>query len=175
MIKNHLINIDDDYFESNNNDGEIIVQKLLSIWKNDPINTLKTLMKRIENSVIELDNGDQKLLNQYFTKSVKGEKTSAEVVVTNDKNQPLPDGKEVVSDDNSSNKSYDSDEEKEKKEKEELIYLHKDVLPFIIPLSCILNIKNQNRDLFEMIEIISSNKELLDIFNDTTGVVKLNF
>ncbi len=168
MIKNHLINIDDDYFESKNKDGEIIVQKLLSIWKNDPINTLKTLMKKIENSVIELDNSDQKLLNQFFTKSVKGEKTQAEVIVTNDQEQTLPNGKEVISDTSSIDSDKEDKEEKEKKE--ELIYLHKDVLPFIIPLSCILNIKNKNRDLFEMIEIIGNNEELLEIFNDTTFI-----
>ena len=63
-IENNLINIDSDLFigkEKQNKYGAKLVTKLLDIWKSDPINHHKRLLKKIENLVIELDGGDQKL------------------------------------------------------------------------------------------------------------------
>ena len=53
----NLINIDNDLFECKKNKSEI-VNKLLKIWKSDPVNNLKTLLKKIENEVIELESSD---------------------------------------------------------------------------------------------------------------------
>lgn len=42
----------------------------------------------------------------------------------------------------------------------------KDVLPYVIPLTCILTIKNKNKDFINMLNDIKENKELLEIFDD---------
>ena len=42
----------------------------------------------------------------------------------------------------------------------------KDVLPYVIPLTCILTIKNSNMDFVKMLNDIKENPELLDTFND---------
>ena len=64
-----------------------------------------------------------------------------------------------------------SEEEKdeliEDKPKEEIkISFTKDVLPYAIPLTCILTIKNKNKDFIQMLNDIKENNELLEIFDD---------
>lgn len=46
------------------------------------------------------------------------------------------------------------------------ISLTKNVLPFIIPFVCMLTIKDTNSDFIEMLNVISKDIELLEIFND---------
>ena len=42
----------------------------------------------------------------------------------------------------------------------------KDVLPYVIPLTCILTIKNKNKDFINMLNNIKESNELLEIFDD---------
>lgn len=59
LVENNLINIDNDLFQGKENKTKL-VEKLLHIWKADPIHNLKILLKKIENNIIELDTKDQK-------------------------------------------------------------------------------------------------------------------
>lgn len=52
LVENNLINIDSDLFENKTNKSKLI-EKLLHIWKSDPINNLKTLLRKIEENVID--------------------------------------------------------------------------------------------------------------------------
>jgi hypothetical protein len=54
LVENNLINIDSDLFQGKENKTKL-VEKLLHIWKADPIHNLKILLKRIEDG-----NGDYK-------------------------------------------------------------------------------------------------------------------
>lgn len=65
IIDNNLINIDNDLFNNKQNKTDI-VNKLLNIWKSDPINNLKTLLRKIENNVIDIESKDQIILNKYL-------------------------------------------------------------------------------------------------------------
>lgn len=78
LVENNLINIDSDLFQSKENKTEL-VEKLMNIWKTDPINNLKTLLRKLEENVIELDTKDQKMLNQHFTTSIEDEKINVKV------------------------------------------------------------------------------------------------
>lgn len=78
LIENNLINIDSDLF-SNKESKNKLIEKLLQIWKADPINNLKTILKKIEENIIKLETQDQKILNQYFTNSHKDEKVNIKV------------------------------------------------------------------------------------------------
>lgn len=44
MVENNLINIDSDLFQSKENKTQL-VEKLMNIWKTDPINNLKILLR----------------------------------------------------------------------------------------------------------------------------------
>jgi site-specific DNA-methyltransferase (adenine-specific) len=167
LITNRLINIDVDMMLNKKINSDMIIKKLMDIWKEDPINSFRTLLKKLDNDYEEFDNSTQKLINKTFTKSLKDDKVTIELKLKDedDEIQDLPSGKEKVKDEND-----DSDnEENTSKDKEEKI-LHisftKDVLPYIIPLTCILTIKNSNMDFVKMLNDIKDNPELLDTFDD---------
>jgi hypothetical protein len=53
LVENNLINIDADLFQEKENKTKL-VEKLLQIWKSDPVNNLKILLKRIEENNIDV-------------------------------------------------------------------------------------------------------------------------
>jgi len=167
LIKNHLINIDVDMMENKKINSDMIVKKLMDIWKEDPINSFRTLLRKLDNDYEEFDNSTQKLINKIFTKSLKDDKVSLELKLKDedDEIQDLPTGKEKVKNESdyeqSNNESYDEEEKEETH-----ISFTKDVLPYVIPLTCILTIKNSNMDFVKMLNDIKENPELLDTFDD---------
>jgi len=171
LIENHLINIDVDMMEQKKLNSDAIVSKLMEIWKSDPINSFKSLLRNLDNDYVEFDTSTQKIINKSFTSSLKDDKvnTIIEIKDEDDELQELPSGKEKFKDDskdNNTEKSESGDEE-EKSEKEEIrISFTKDVLPYVIPLTCILTIKNANKDFVKMLNDIQENPELLDMFDD---------
>uniref|UniRef100_A0A6C0H8F7 Helicase ATP-binding domain-containing protein n=1 Tax=viral metagenome TaxID=1070528 RepID=A0A6C0H8F7_9ZZZZ len=195
LIENHLINIDIDMMQSKKINSDNIVKKLMDIWKGDPINSFKNLLKNLDNDYIIFDNPTQKLLNASFTNSLKDNKVDSTIALKDedDELQELPSGKEKIIDnevdsiielkyeneelqelssskekikdssENDDNSSQDNDEEK----KEEIkISFTKDVLPYVIPLTCILTIENKNKDFINMLNDIKESNELLEIFDD---------
>ena len=172
LINNHLINIDVDMIFNKKANSDIIIKKLMDIWKEDPINSFRTLLRNLDNDYEEFDNPTQKLINKTFTKSIKNDKIGLDVILkdSDDELQPLPSGIEKVVDEIQDMEKDDSnendDETKDEKEKETQISFTKDVLPYIIPLTCLLTIKNYNMDFVKMLNDIKENPELLDTFDD---------
>ena len=169
MIENHLINIDVDMLEQKKLNSDAIVSKLMDIWKYDPIHSFKSLLRNLDNDYIEFDTLTQKMINKLFISSVKDDKVNAIIEFKDDGDelQELPSGKEKVRDDESEN----SKSGEEKPEKEEIkISFTKDVLPYVIPLTCILTVNNANKDFVKMLNDIKENPELLDIFDDMCSI-----
>jgi hypothetical protein len=160
LIKRHLINIDMDMLDNKKIDADVIIKKLMKIWKNDPINSFKTLLRNLDNDYEKFDNSTQKLINNSFTKNIKDNKISIDVVFKDEEDeiQELSKGKEIIKD-----KKTDK---KDKKIEEINISFTKDVLPFIIPLTCILTIKQSNTDFVKMLNCIKDNPDLLEIFDE---------
>jgi hypothetical protein len=162
VIENNMINIDPDMFVTNKINSDILIKKLMDIWKNDPVNNFRTLLRNLDNDYIDFDNNTQKLINKLFTKSNDTIKATLQF---NDEEQELQSGQTV-------NKVLDDTETENnkivKKDEEEIINISftKDILPYIIPLTCILTIKDNNKDFVKMLEYIKENPELIDIFND---------
>lgn len=172
LAENNLINIDSDLFQNKENKTKLI-EKLLHIWKSDPINNLKTLLRKIEENIIDLETKDQKLINQYFTSSINDDKVNIKVQFDEDNVEPLQTGKEITKQekDNGDDSSIiDKDEDETEKDDIQNISLTKDVLPFIIPLSCILTIKDNKYDFTEILNTIKENPILLEVFNDQSFV-----
>ena len=173
LISNHLINIDVDMMLNKKLNSDMIVKKLMDIWKEDPINSFKTLLRKLDNDYEEFDSSTQKMINKTFTKSIKDNKINLELKLKDedDEIQVLPTGKEKVKNDcecdnESDNESLNECDEKEEEKKETQISFTKDVLPYVIPLTCILTVKNSNMDFVRMLNDIKENPELLDTFND---------
>ena len=170
LIDNNLINIDVDLMETKKINSDDIVKDLMDIWKSDPINSIKSLLRNLINDYENYDNHIQKKLNSIFTKSLNGETNiPAKLHLVSDDEDiqdEIPSGQEkknknIIDDDNS-----DIEEKKKKQEEDIIISFTKDVLPYIIPLTCILTIKNTNTDFVKMLNDIKDNKELLEIFDD---------
>jgi hypothetical protein len=169
LIKNHLINIDVDMMENKKINSDMIVKKLMDIWKEDPINSFRTLLRKLDNDYEEFDNSTQKLINKTFTKCLKNDKISLELKLKDedDELQDLPTGKEIIKNNSDNDNEYTDNESSDDEEKQETqISFTKDVLQYVIPLTCILTIKNTNMDFVRMLNDIKENPELLDIFND---------
>lgn len=166
LIKNHLINIDVDMMKNKKIDADAIVKKLMNIWKEDPINNFRTLLRKLDNDYEEFDSSTQKLINKTFTKNLKDEKINLELKFKDedDEIQDLPSGKEKFK--NESDSVVNNEEIVEEEKKETQISFTKDVLPYIIPLTCILTIKNKNMDFVTMLNDIKENPELLETFDD---------
>lgn len=167
LIKNHLINIDIDMMLNKKINSDMIVKKLMDIWKEDPINSFRALLRKLDNDYEEFDNSTQKLINKTFTKSLKDDKVNLELKLKDedDKIQDLPTGKEKVKNDSDNEHSKNESSEEEEKEETQISFT-KDVLQYVIPLTCILTIKNSNMDFVKMLNDIKENPELLDTFDD---------
>jgi len=175
LIENHLINIDSDYLISNKINSDKIIMKLLETWKSDPINNIHVLLKQIEDDIIEMNNDDQKALNHYFTKSIKEDKINIHIDLKNNNDilQNTKNGKEKIKVNNDTDTTDDDDDDNDDDAniiKDEKISLTKDILPFVIPFACMLTLKDNNNDFIEMLNLISNDIELLEIFNDQSFI-----
>lgn len=167
LVENNLINIDSDLFQGKENKTKL-VEKLLHIWKADPIHNLKILLKKIEEIIIDMDTKDQKMMNQYFTSSIGDEKVNVKVQFDEEGEEALPTGKETIKQD--TNEVGDKDTEDTEDNKDIDVSLTKDVLPFIIPLICILTMNTEHKDILEMLNVIKTSPTLLSVFQDQSFI-----
>ena len=165
LVENNLINIDIDLFREKENKTNLI-EKLLRIWKTDPINNLKRLLNKIEESIIEMDTKDQKMMNHYFTSSVGNAKVNVKVQFDEESEEPLPTGKEITKQEGGDHEEKEDENNKNNKD----ISLTKDVLPFIIPLVCILTMNTDHKDILEMLNVIKLNPSLIEVFKDQSFI-----
>jgi hypothetical protein len=63
-------------------------------------------------------------------------------------------------------RNNDVNKEEDEKDKMVDISLTKDILPFIIPLICILTINTDHTDVLEMLKLIKDDSELIKVFED---------
>ena len=117
LVDYHLINIDVDMFDNKKLNTDTLITKLMNIWKDNPINNLRVLLKNLDNEYLDFDNDTQKLLNKSFTSMTKGDNMTLELKDENDELQSLKSGKEKSSDKEISDKS---DMEKELDEMEKM-------------------------------------------------------
>ena len=170
LVENNLINIDSDLFQGKENKTKL-VEQLLHIWKADPVHNLKRLLQKIEEEVIDTDTKDQQTINQYFTSSVGDEKVNVKLKFDEESEEALPTGKETIKQD--FNEVSDDNEAEEKNDEintDVNISLTKDVLPFIIPLICILTMNTEHKDILEMLNVIKYNPALLSVFQDQSFI-----
>ena len=170
IVQYHLINIDIDMMLNKEINADVVIEKLMEIWKEDPINNFRMLLKNLDNDFENFDNPTQKLLNQTFTKTFGNGKLKLDITLKDDgdKIQDLPSGKEIIYDEMRGDEAK-GDETKggnEVDEKKLCISFTKDVLPYVIPLTCVLTMRTSSMNFIKMLSEIKENRELLDIFDD---------
>ena len=168
IVKSNLIHIDEDMFGTKECERKGVAERLMTVWTEDPYNRLKSILRRLENQVIQLNETDQKILNRMFMKAHVGDKVNVQVRLNPKNGQTMPSGQERKK---SGGKKKTEDESEDEDEDEQIyISLAKDVLPFILPLTCLLTIKDNSNDFVEMLTTIVNNEELLEVFNDQTFI-----
>ena len=126
LIENHLINIDVDMMLNKKLNSDIIIKKLMDIWKDDPINSFQILLRNLDNDYMKFDNPIQKLINKTFIIISKNDKITASLLFKyeNDDIQELLSGKHIYIDSNNdSNKDLNKESNDDiKKEKKNIFY-----------------------------------------------------
>ena len=61
----------------------------------------------------------------------------------------------------------DTEDTDDDKDTDKNISLTKDVLPFVIPLICILTMNTEHKDILEMLNVIKTSPELLEVYFKT--------
>ncbi len=168
IVENNLINIDSDFFESKENKTKL-VEKLVNIWKANPINNCERCLRKMRNNNINLDPKDQQKLNENFTKSYGDEIANIKIKFDEESNDPLSNGKEIIIEGESDDKSKEKVDDKQNTQNED-ISLTKDILPYTSMLILVLTLGTKEGDIFKMVNIVKLNPLLLDIFNDQTFI-----
>jgi len=177
IVNNELMRIDPDMFDTKRNKSKII-DRLIEIWRADPVNNLKTLLRKIERNVIELEEMDQSTINRIFMESmISDAPTRSKIKMDSDTDQITHSGQTIQVDDtdsdidtDDSNSDAESDDTDDHRYIQTDISFTKDVLPYIIMLSCILTIDDNTKDFLEILRTIKANKMLMAVFEDQTMI-----
>ncbi len=158
IITDNLINIDVDWFDNYQQSQTRIIAKLIELWNQDPVNSFSYLKTRLTFD-LSIDKVDQDQINQLFQSHTTDKLSSKSVKISED-NQKLPSGSNLVSEDIKGEIKKDTS----------IITIipisfTKDVLPYAIPLICLLDIRNETLNLVSMIKNIQNQPDLLNIFN----------
>jgi len=178
IIENNLIHLDEDIFESKENKG-ILINKLLDIWKNNPLNETQKLMKKIHNLVVKIDDIDQKYLNGSFF-SLGNNLDEIFIKFDEENFQIIPNGHHKTSvlnlnnlnriDDDNIDNNIDNNNTLEflddsMKNKNDNISFVEDILPLIIPLVRFMNSENNLCNFFDMLLFVYNSYELKEVMN----------
>jgi len=174
MINNNLINIDPDYFETYHFDGEQSIKNLEEIWNKNPVNQLRIFKKQIEEEYNNIDLimnkelmkilEELKITDDKTKKSIENEQNKITEELIKDKNIPKQDLKNTKQKIIKENENVLKQIEQKKK-------ISKEIIPYIIPLSCILTYKDPENKLIKCLELIKNNETLKDIFNNQCEMI----
>jgi hypothetical protein len=168
IIEYNLINIDRDLFVSKQIYNTTLTNTLMQIWKAEPVNSIKSLLYKMYNEYIYLDEITQKQVNKIFIESSSRvqAKKGLEIQI-HDEQQDISNGKNITL--NDITLQSEKDENKDYQNIHDVSFT-KDVLPYIIPLACILTISDDNTNFLSMLESIKNTKKLLEVFNEQTQI-----
>jgi len=168
IIEYNLINIDRDLFVSKQIYNTTLTNTLMQIWKAEPVNSIKSLLYKMYNEYICLDDITQKQVNTIFLESSSRAQIKKGIEIQiHDEQQVISNGKNITLND------ITLQSEKDKNKDSEQMYdvsFTKDILPYIIPLACILTISDDNTNFLSMLESIKNTKKLLEVFNEQTQI-----
>lgn len=163
VIENNLIYLEDAFFKNKENKSKLI-ERLTEVWKTNPMNSMNNLLNKINTYIVNVNKSDQDWLNRHFSSSVKDTKTIAKIKMdTSSSINELPTGRKIIK-----RKTDKKDEKTSHIEKE--ISISNDILPFVLPLSSILTLKDINSDFIEVLQKIKDEPKLFEIFINQMGV-----
>jgi len=158
LLTNRIINLKNDIFEFNENEMDTFVNKLYSIWSNEPKNTIRTLQRTIYIKTIDVfSNSEQNELNKIFF--LGGGNNQTKTKVHESKDVDIHTGQERETNPDHSPSSSKKEEEKV----EEKVNFIKDIIEHLVPFLCIITVRNEVYTFRDMYNVIKKDKVLLDI------------
>ena len=155
LLINRIINLRNDIFEFNDNEMDNFVNKLYSIWSNEPKNTIKTLQKTIYIKTTDIfSNIEQNELNKIFFFG-SGKKTKTKVHESKDIDVHTGQERE--------NNSEHTNSSKKEEQFEEKVNFIQDIIEYIVPFICIITVRNKVYTFKDMYNVIKEDKVLLYI------------
>ena len=168
LLEEKLINLNADHwmpcFGHNYSKIKSIIDNIYNIYSSNTENALEKLLNRLNYNYknIILEDREQKLLNSLFTisKNKKSKKIESESLDLDLDLEKIKNGIEKTKIENDNNNQENNDnQEKNKEVKVEINYI--EILKHIIPLICLLTIKEDNKTEFiEMFNYIKENKNI---------------
>ncbi len=163
MLEKGLINLDSDQLESFNITKEVSIENIMNILSQNPQQQLNNFRNLLAEFTEYFTDDVKTLFYKYFYRKNTGKnnKTSTELV-NSPENQDLGKNTKIKEEikDSVKNLNNEINEEMDKKK------ISKDVLPYVVPLSCVLTYNYDEQKLIEILNIIKNNKILNEIFND---------
>jgi|SaaInlStandDraft_1057018.scaffolds.fasta_scaffold00735_19 hypothetical protein len=157
LLTNRIINLRNDIFEFNEHEMDTFVNKLYSIWSNEPKNTIRTLQRTIYIKTNDVfSNSEQNELNKIFFLG-GGKKTKTKVHESKDID--VHTGQEQETNPDHSPSSSKKEEEKV----EENVNFIQDIIEYIVPFLCIITVRNEVYTFKDMYNVIKDDEVLLHI------------
>jgi hypothetical protein len=157
IIENRLINIDEDWFSIRNLSSEKLIEQLINIWNVQPQNAVRNLQRRLSESAIFITDSEQRAIDNLFT--INEGKDKFAKVEMNDHKKEIPNGV-------SRRRVTQPNREKQQNH----VSFTKDVLSYVLPLSCILTLSDRLDNFTKMLEHIDQTQHLRNAFKYQIGV-----
>ena len=158
LLTNRIINLKNDIFEFNENEMDNFVNKLYSIWSNEPKNTIRTLQRTIYIKTNDVfSNSEQNNLNKVF---FQGSFKKTKIKLHESKDADVHTGQE-----RKSNPEHPSGTSKKEEKIEEKVNFIQDIIEYIVPFLCIITVRDEVYTFRDMYNVIKEDKVLLHITN----------
>ena len=167
MLEKGLINLDSDQLETYNITKEVSIENIMNILAQNPEQQLNNFRNLLAEFTDYFTDDVKTLFYKYFYRKNNGKNNKNSTnLVNSPENQDLGKNKKIKEETNEEIKETVKKLDNEINEEMEKKKISKDVLPYVVPLSCVLTYNYDENKLIEILNIIKNNKILNEIFND---------
>jgi len=167
MLEKGLINLDSDQLETFNITKEVSIENIMNILAQNPEQQLNNFRNLLAEFTDYFTDDVKTLFYKYFYRKNNGTNNKNSTnLVNSPENQDLGKNKKIKEETDKEIKETVKKLDNEINEEMEKKKISKDVLPYVVPLSCVLTYNYDENKLIEILNIIKNNKILNEIFND---------
>lgn len=167
MLEKGLINLDSDQLETYNITKEVSIENIMNILAQNPEQQLNNFRNLLAEFTDYFTDDIKTLFYKYFYRKNNGKNNKNSTnLVNSPENQDLGKNKKIKEETDKEIKETIKKLDNEIAEEIDKKQISKDVLPYVVPLSCVLTYNYDENKLIEILNIIKNNKLLNEIFND---------
>jgi hypothetical protein len=152
LIENRLINIDEDWFSFRNFSSEKLIEQLINIWNVQPQNAIQNLQRQLSETTLSITDFEQQEIDKFF--KITKENFSKIQIKMNEIEKDIPSGVSRRRVDDSQRKTQTH------------VSFTKDILPCVLPLSCILTLSTPFDEFTKILQHIKHSQYLMNAFKN---------